>query len=381
MKVVLIPIETSVRENDYKLYLAEKLKQNGFNAIVGYKGFINILCKYLSNYVYIDKGFHDGVSQKLYKIIKSRSGVIYSLDDEGAIDFEDSHTLYSRYDEDLLRNAEKIFFWGEFQRTLILNKFPNYAKKLITTGHPRFFSKFLQNRKNYYVRDIVQNYSKVVLIVMNCGFGNNKFGDEYIIKNYSSRWPFVKKIIKNDKIKLKNIENFINNYKIKLTKKQLLIIRPHPEENLSFYEKFESENILINYSHNVVDWLKYSDEMYHYDSTVAVESILMNITTKNLPMQNLDEDFMTMLPIKITRSNNEQSLKILSDYFYTTNDPVELIISQIKQKKHFNTKGIWKFYYYRIKFLIRIILGAKLNFKFSPFAKSRLNWKYFVLKY
>ena len=97
-------------------------------------------------------------------------------------------------------------------------------------------------------------------------------------------------------------------------------------------------------------------------------------------MQNLDEDFMTMLPVKITRSNREQGLKILSDYFYTIKDPAELIISHIKQNKDFNTKGIWKFYYYRIKFLIRIIMGVKLNFKFSPFVKSKLNWKYFVLK-
>tara|TARA_B110000259_G_scaffold186087_1_gene236491 strand:+ start:1317 stop:2462 length:1146 start_codon:yes stop_codon:yes gene_type:complete len=381
MKIVLIPIETSVRENDYKLLLAAKLKQNGFNAIVGYKGFIHILCKCLNNYIYIDKGFHDGVSQKLYKLIKSRSGIIYSLDDEGAIDFEDNHTLYSRYEEDLLINANKIFFWGEFQRKLILNKFPKYANKCVTTGHPRFFSEFLQNRTNSFINHLVKNYSKVVLIVMNCGFGNNKLGDEYIIKNYSSRWPFIKEIIKNDKIKLENLESFIDTYKIENNKKQLLIIRPHPEESFSFYEKFECDNILVTSSHNVVDWLKYSDEMYHYDSTVAVESILMNKPTKNLPMQNLDENFMTMLPIKITRSNHEEGLETLSDYFLSNEDPADLIISEMKQLKHVNTRGLWKFYFYRIKFLLRIIKGGKLNFKFIPFVKNKLNWKYFVLKY
>ena len=134
---IFIPLETASREILYKVFLSINLAKRGFKCYLGSKYNINKLVQYESDFIYIDKGFHKGQSEKLYDKILKNNGKIISLDEEGAIDFEDGSTLLGRYSKHLFNNSKMIFLWGEEQLKIIKKNIFN-LKNVHVTGHPRF---------------------------------------------------------------------------------------------------------------------------------------------------------------------------------------------------------------------------------------------------
>ena len=179
---ILIPIETSSRELMYKTYLSGLLALEGFDCYFGTKRNISTLVNNFKNYIYLDKGYHKGVSDKLYKKIHARNGIIINLDEEGAIDFPDGSTLKSRYSKELFNVSEKILLWGSYQQTL-LEDLNLPLNKIVVTGHPRF--ELLKEKYHTLYEDIVSdiksNYGNFILINSNFGFGNNIKGDDFFV--------------------------------------------------------------------------------------------------------------------------------------------------------------------------------------------------------
>jgi surface carbohydrate biosynthesis protein len=119
MKIILIPIESAARELLSKTYLAHHLALKGFQCYLGRKLHINYLINNLKGYIYIDKGYHKGVSKKLYAEIKKNNGTIINLDEEGGVDFNDGSTIRHRYTKTLFDNAYLTFMWGNQQYELV----------------------------------------------------------------------------------------------------------------------------------------------------------------------------------------------------------------------------------------------------------------------
>ena len=63
---ILLPIETTSRELFYKLYLCNYLIRLGFECYIGKKNQIYNLFSRLGPFIFIDKGFHLGTSEKIY---------------------------------------------------------------------------------------------------------------------------------------------------------------------------------------------------------------------------------------------------------------------------------------------------------------------------
>ena len=116
---VLIPIETSSREMIYKIYLCHHLALKGLHCYLGRKSYINYLINNLKGYIYIDKGYHKGNSEKIYEAVKDNGGIIVSLDEEGGIDYSDGSTLLGRYSKELFDNVDLTFLWGSNQFELV----------------------------------------------------------------------------------------------------------------------------------------------------------------------------------------------------------------------------------------------------------------------
>ena len=135
---ILIPIETTAREMIYKIFLCNKLAYLGFNCYLGNKAYVNYLAHKKRNFIYIDKGYHKGKSLPFYKTIKENNGLIISLDEEGAVDYQDHRTLLNtRYPKEMLDAMDYVFLWGKKQYKLITKNYKK-TKKLHITGHPRF---------------------------------------------------------------------------------------------------------------------------------------------------------------------------------------------------------------------------------------------------
>ena len=231
---ILIPIETCSRELLYKVYLCNLLAENGFTCYLGSKPQIIYLMKSLSNYIYLDKGYHEGVSDILYRVVKKNNGLIVSLDEEGGVDFSNHQTLMSRYSKPLFDSANLIFLWGSKQKKIASTNISNFDNVKVS-GHPRF--ELLKPEYQYlYSKEVDKikiKYGSFILINTNMGFGNNIKGDDFVKENYGGRFNNIEGLISFDKDKLSSFCSLV----ISLSQEifSTVVIRPHPEENLDYY--------------------------------------------------------------------------------------------------------------------------------------------------
>ncbi|MDB4037926.1 hypothetical protein N9519_02655 [Candidatus Thioglobus sp.] len=307
---VLIPIETSSRELLYKVYLCQLLAKKGFKCYLGNKYYIYHLANNLKGYIYLDKGYHKGQSELLYRKIKKNNGIIINLDEEGGIDFADGSTLNGRYSKSLFDFVDLTFLWGEAQYKLI-SKNLNKKSKVEVVGHPRF--ELLNNKFHYlYQKEVDQiknKYQDFILINTNMSWGNNIRGDVFVAKNYGTRFKCIDQIITLDKKKLEAYCSLV----LKLSKKYKgnIIIRPHPEEDNSYYlNAFKDiKNVKVVYEGSVVPWILASNNMIHPDCTTAIECLF----TGKVPLSYLPADYpadlVTELPLEASKCfTNENKL-------------------------------------------------------------------------
>ena len=347
---ILIPIETSSRELLYKVYLCRLLALQGFRCYLGSKPQINYLMKCLSGYIYLDKGYHSGESEKLYKVIRKNNGIIVSLDEEGGVDYEDNSTLLGRYARLFFKEVDFVFLWGEKQKELIANNLADISK-IEVTGHPRF--EMLKPEYHYLyqkkVDKIKEKYGKFILINTNMGFGNNIKGDEFVKENYKERFKKIERIIAFDKIKFELYVHLI----VELSKNTdfNIILRPHPEENHKKYLDMVAslDNVKVVYDGSVIPWLLAADQMIHPDCTTAIESLFLGKKSISFLPDSYPTDIVTKLPLNVSTQlykiedvikhitgfniNNEiddvNSMLFLEKYFSYTKKTTETIVNSL----------------------------------------------------
>ncbi len=196
----------------------------------------------LKNYIYLDKGYHRGVSEKLYEVVRQNKGFIVNIDEEGGVDYSDGSTLMGRYSETLFNNANLSFLWGRKQFDLVKNNMTK-ENQVIVSGHPRF--ELLKPEFHFLyqveVDSIKKRFNNFILINTNMGFGNNIRGDDFVKSNYGGRFKNIDQIIAFDKKKLEAYRSLILELSQQLNK--TIILRPHPEEDHSFYiDAFKNRN-------------------------------------------------------------------------------------------------------------------------------------------
>jgi len=305
---VLIPVEISSRELLYKIYLSHYLAENGFKCYLGNKSYINRLIDTFEQYIYLDKGYHKGQSEILFKKIKENKGIIINLDEEGGVDFSDGSTLLGRYAKPLFDLTDLVLFWGKSQYNLISKNFKINSKTAIV-GHPRF--ELLSDKYRYLyqseIDEIKDKFQNFILINTNMSFGNNIRGDQFVRKNYKSRFKDIEKIIISDKKKLEAYCSLVNLLSKKVDEN--IIIRPHPEEKISFYHKrlTKLKNVKIIYKGSVIPWLMSSKFMIHPDCTTAIEYLFSNNTPISFLPQNYDKNFVTELPTLASKCFTSES--------------------------------------------------------------------------
>ena len=349
--IVLIPIEIASRELLFKVFLCHCLTLKGFTCYLGKKSFIWHLAREMEGYLYIDKGYHEGHSEKIYKLVRSKSGYIVSLDEEGAVDFSDNKTLLKRYSKSVFQSLDQVFLWGKGQFDILKNNIQDTSKVSIT-GHPRF--ELLKPKYNFFyekeVNKIKDKYGDFILINTNMGFGNNIKGDDFIrdrMDGYGNWFKDIDRIIEQDKIKM---DEYISLVKI-LSKEsdRYIIFRPHPEENNEKYFKAFSNypKVIITNKGSVVPWLMAASIMIHPDCTTSIESLIIGKKSISFIPKSSQDDLVTDLPLKIShRAENIEAIisiinsdnnliinqndkSIVDNFFSTSLDSSFLIVEKI----------------------------------------------------
>ena len=400
-KTILIPIETISRELDYKVYLAMLLSTKGFQVLVGKKQSIYRLFDKYSDYIYLDKGYHQDVSDVIYDKIKANNGIILNLDEEGAVDFPNNSTLLNRYSLKMLKVVDKVFLWGKSQKEMINTKHGELTN-LSVTGHPRFL--LLKNKffglYNDDVASLKNKYGDFILINTNFGFGNNIKGDELVEKNYGSRFKNITKIISEDKLKLKAIIELID----KLSNNNKIIVRPHPEENIETYYKIYSKNsnVKILRENSSIPWIMACSKCIHIDCTTGIEAAIIGKRVISYVPDYIDRELLTKLPLEVSEvfsstqrvvtsiSKNEKiktnKHKALSNHFSINSDVENLVDEIILFKEKTNSYSFFsKNRLAELQYLLKNLLRKFYSlFYTNPLEKSKLknyNYKNFKCKF
>ena len=389
---ILIPIEISSRELLYKTYISCLLAKEGYNCYFGTKKNIAFLIDKFENYIYLDKGYHKDVSDGIYKKIKSKNGIIINLDEEGAIDFPDGSTLKSRYSKKLFDESSKVLLWGEYQFDL-LKKLNLPINKINITGHPRFelLKEKYHSLYNPEVEAINKKHKKFILINTNFGFGNNIKGDDFVRKNYGGRIKRIEEIIAFDKVKQEAYVNLVK--RLSIESNDLIVYRPHPEENIDFYIKeFEGfKNVQVIFEGSVVPWLLASKVMIHPDCTTGIEAIMLGKKSISFLPKKTNKEIVTSLPISISYNFNdldklikfidqakfkinedyENDLNIINNYFSYSKNSCQEIINCFNEVKNEPLKKNNS-----IKLKDKLLLNSKdFKLKIDKSVKTKLSKK------
>lgn len=344
---ILLPIETTARELLYKLILSMKFAQKNYPVYLGTKEEIYALFPQLQSFVYFDKGYHKGNSEKIYAAVKKQNGIIINLDEEGGVDYEDMSTIAQRYSEKLFQSVDMVFFWGKRQYAFLKEIRKNFNSiTSVVSGHPRFeiLKPEFHGLYKSDVDKITERHGNFILFNTNMGFGNNIRGDEFVRMNYGSRIQNIDDVIEYDKMKVAAYISLIK--RLSSLQEKKIILRPHPEENSATYKLafFEHTNVDVLFEGSVIPWILASDIMIHPDCTTGVEAAFM----EKQPVSYLPETnkkVITEMPLAVSRCFIDESdcvsyilgekyenggvySQLLSDVFSREKDSLEVVVGE-----------------------------------------------------
>lgn len=315
--VILMPIETSSRELMGKVMLAHRFAGAGSTVYLGSKAETLAWSKCTPGAIFFDKGYHEGVSEGIYRLLKTRGLKIASLDEENAVDFKDFQQLNLRFPDRILNFFDLIFLWGQKQYAYLETNRKNFSvENTFVTGHPRFelLSRKFRHLYEAEVKALNKKYGDFILVNTNFGLGNNVKGSKFVFKNYGKRFPQLPQLFRYQEGQVKNFIELVQFLAVNLQKN--IVLRPHPEE---CHQKYlaalkDNDNVFVVNDGSVIPWIIASSKMIHHDCTTAIEAVMLQ---KNpLAYTNgLDQDLVTDIPLRIgyKYEKKEQLLKHLLD--------------------------------------------------------------------
>jgi surface carbohydrate biosynthesis protein len=348
---IFFPIETAARELPYKLLLAMTLAKRGIPAYVGCKSSIRRLLRSETKYLYIDKGFHPGQSEEIWRRVHKRGGLIVSLDEEGAVDYPGDVTLRHRYSPVLFNGADQVFLWGRRQLRFVPDSIKD-KHRVMVTGHPRF-QMLLPRYRALYERPAAalrKEFGEFILVNTNMGFGNSLRGDEFVRQNYRARFSRIDDIISLDRRKLVAFLDAIR--VLAKSSSRMIVVRPHPEERIETYTQALSDlpNVRVIFRGSAVPWIAACSSFVHPDCTTAIEAVFLGRPAISLVPVDAEPALLTQLPLLVsTRVTNAIDLvaavlgptvqevdlseitPVLDDWFSIHQDSIALIVARLSE--------------------------------------------------
>ena len=324
-----IPVEIKKRDYLSRLLVAYYAAKRGYNVLIGSKNQIDKFVKYSKPGIYLGLVTTKTYS-KFYIYLKKKNFKIFVIDEEGLITFDDKMYLDLKVSGETLNKIEKLFTWGEEHKNIISKKYPEFKKKISSTGTPRF-DLFLPRYRNIFeqkVRKIQNDFGNFTLICGSFSFVNHYTKDlnylevlklQNVIKNLEDE----KRFLKYCKYNRESFENFIY-LTINLSKKfqnHKFIYRPHPAENIDIYkEHFKNyENIIVDNQYTLIEWIIASKCIIHSYCTSSIEALLVDKARFGLK-ENFDQEVHKTIPYEFTEASSDlEDLMNKLSIFYKNN--------------------------------------------------------------
>ncbi len=189
-KLLLFPVETTVRELDYRLILAAFCASDDLEIIVGEHEQLFKLSMRMRNAVLVLKNLTGGKRPWKYRRYKDNGMRVVHLDEEGAI-YEGGKEIWRQVLDTRLAAGELepddfVCTWGRFQAEHYSSLAPEMAEHIIPTGHPR-----LDLGKEPYLRlfeaeakRLRELHGNFILINTNL-ISNIALGPDFLLRHYN----------------------------------------------------------------------------------------------------------------------------------------------------------------------------------------------------
>ncbi len=287
-KVLLFPLETLVRELDYRLVLAARLVRPGVTLLLGNHTDIYELGLKMRRAVYVGKhilNLNPNSITDRYDAMKAQGHRVVFLHEEGAIFNGDRAAwekgLIRKFDPRWMKAEDTVCAWGEAQADVYRRLVPDHAGSIRTTGHPRFDLCKDRYRPLYAAEaDALRNeFGKFLLVNTNFTLSNSMQGWDWCMKRDS--------IKADDAAARSRAFDYFGydlrrvTYYIQLMSRladafpdRQIVLRPHPSENVAIYETLLKHvpRVHIRKSGSLVAWLHAAEVLIHTDCTTALEA-------------------------------------------------------------------------------------------------------------
>jgi surface carbohydrate biosynthesis protein len=289
---VLFPLETLVRELDYRLALAVKYLEPHHRLFLGSTAHTFRLLEQMEGGLYVGKHvFHpwkNPYGPSAYELAKARGFSVVHLSEEGAVfmggeDYS-RHELDRQLDPKILADEDYLATWGDWQADHYRARRPSWDN-VRTTGHPRFDLYRPQYRVFYEdrVRDIRRRFGDFVLINSNWLFALHPLGPDAIFQRSEGFIPeddakrewFISLWSRTVRTVPAYVELIT---KLSIKRKDLnFVFRPHPSDDPTLLKAaFRGvPNVHVLHEGHVVPWILASRLMMHDGCTTGMEGYLL----------------------------------------------------------------------------------------------------------
>lgn len=327
-KIIIFPIEIKSRDLLPRLQIASEFIKNGYQVIIGEQGAIHNNIESLPVGILFEKSL-GRIKEKRFKKFIKLGHKICSLDEEGLSSIGNKHNYSrSRFTENNLRLASKIFVWGNFEKKEIIKKFSKFKDKIIVSGHNKI-SLWHENNEIFYKDEIryIKKFQNYILISSNVG----SYIHRENIDTIKNTWK--KAGLRGNRSDILRSDNYIKFSQFKFYKfkkmieklskefyEQKIILRPHPSENIKKWKHALShlKNVFVIYKYDIGPWIMRSNVFIHSGCTTGLEAFFRRkFSISYLPQ------------LKSIKFKNYQ--KHLSNKFSLTLDSNSKIVKQIKK--------------------------------------------------
>lgn len=290
---VIFPLETLVRELDFRLALAVKYMEPHHRVFLGGSYTTFRLLPHLEGGLYVGKHIFQPWKNPhgplAYNLARGRGFSVVHLSEEGAVFMGGDEYCRIELDRQLnpatLHPDDYVATWGDWQAEHYRARNPALAINVRTTGHPRFdmyrpaYHAFYEER----VQDIRRRFGKFVLINTNWGFAMHPQGQEfcfsphegYIAEDDERRAWFVALWSRVARTVPAYIELV---HRMSIRRKDLnFVFRPHPGDDPALlHAAFQGvPNVHIIREGIVAPWILASRVMVHDGCTTGMEGYLL----------------------------------------------------------------------------------------------------------
>jgi surface carbohydrate biosynthesis protein len=309
---VFIPYETKTREFDGKLLLISHLLNAGYKKVYfGSRGGLKQEALNHKNGIYFFKSLSI-TEESFYKMLKDLGFTLMLLHAEGGIHYKDNKSsILSLFKPALLKYIDYNFVYGEaIQNDIVLLCGKEFEKKTIVSGEPRFdllkpkYCSFFESTND----SLSKEYGDFMLINTSFGVANpfvGKDGLRSLWENEPTYSADTKRLLEK---KMDFLEDVVVKY-IDAIQRMAdkfpdinFIIRPHPSESEATYKSAfnKHENVFVNKSGNVAEWIFAAKGVIHYDCTTGMEAVLAGKPTISF-LPKVDDEILAWLPVAVSK--------------------------------------------------------------------------------